>query len=359
MAFVCPIDGCDGKFAEKRSLTRHIKNQHGNHWPCQRCNQTFNRCDNYEYHQQTCLFKTTGKRMGEDIESESKKRKDNVNHIGGALQNTVDNYRVNLEDEEQYAGNIMEVLKDSILQLDNRVKEELEMKKAIKFYLSLHANIRLSSDPSFMTDPPVVLNTEVEELYESSEVDVILDKTYENMLAIIKMFDLRGSGWVLNRLIHLDVHVFEFSPLRATSYVPLAKELQHNRGIINIKNTDEKCFLWSVIAKLYGDPNDHDPNRVSHYKKYETQFNLQGTSFPMPLFDIPKFERHNDVSISVYGCQNGKDDQEGFVYPLKVSKEVNARHVDLLLNDDSNHYCYVKDFAKLVGSQYSSGKDKT
>ena len=69
----------------------------------------------------------------------------------------------------------------------------------------------------------------------------------------------------------------------------------------------------------------------------------------MALKDIPKFEKANNVSIPVYGYQEGKE----------VSKEVNGhpkRCVNLLLNadDDTNHYCFIKDFGKLVGSQYSS-----
>ena len=82
----------------------------------------------------------------------------------------------------------------------------------------------------------------------------------------------------------------------------------------------------------------------------------------MTLKDIPKFERLNNVSISVYGYQEGKVGfQEGFIYPFKVSKEVNARHVNLLLiaNDHTNHCCFIKDFGMLVGSQYSSANPKT
>ena len=44
-----------------------------------------------------------------------------------------------------------------------------------------------------------------------------------------------------------------------------------------------------------------------------------------------------------------------------MSKEVNEHHVDLLLvaNNDMNHYCFIKDFGRLVGSQYSSSNNKT
>ena len=82
----------------------------------------------------------------------------------------------------------------------------------------------------------------------------------------------------------------------------------------------------------------------------------------MNLKDIPKFERLNNVSISVYAYQEGKAvGQEGFIYPLKVSKEVKERHVDLLLSadDDTNHYYFIKDFGRLIGSQYNKDSSKT
>ena len=81
----------------------------------------------------------------------------------------------------------------------------------------------------------------------------------------------------------------------------------------------------------------------------------------MALKDIPKFEKANTFSISVNGYQEGKEDQEGFIIPLKVTKEVNERRVNLLLiaADDTNHYSFIKDFGKLVGSQYSRDSHKT
>ena len=77
----------------------------------------------------------------------------------------------------------------------------------------------------------------------------------------------------------------------------------------------------------------------------------------MALKDIPKFEMANNVSISVYGYQEGKEGQEEFVYPL----EVNERSVNLLLiaDDDTNYYCFIQAIGRLVGSQYSKGKRKT
>ena len=50
-------------------------------------------------HQQVCLFKTTGKPSGEHLDSTAKKFKDNTSRVRGALIGTVNEYRVNLEEE--------------------------------------------------------------------------------------------------------------------------------------------------------------------------------------------------------------------------------------------------------------------
>ena len=109
-------DICKREFTEKYSLTRHVKSQH---LCCQRCRQTFNRRDNYEMHQRVCLFKTTGKRNGP-----AKRYKDNTTRVGGALNGTVNEYRLNLEDEQQDASNVLDMLKESTFQMENRINEE-------------------------------------------------------------------------------------------------------------------------------------------------------------------------------------------------------------------------------------------
>ena len=118
---------------------------------------------------------------------------------------------------------------------------------------------------------------------------------------------------MLDKLLKSDLRILEYSPLQ----VSLPKGLQKKKAVINIKNKDEKCFLWSVIVGLYGDKKDRHSNRVYLYVCYEKDFNLQGISFPMTLTYIPKFKRRNNVSISVYGHR--RKGQDGFVYSLKFS----------------------------------------
>ena len=87
-------------------------------------------------HQRVCQLKTTGKRSGG---GPAKKLRDNTSRVGGAINGIVNEYRLNLEDEEQDASNVLDVLKESTFQMENRINEDVGGKKrAVKFYLSLH-----------------------------------------------------------------------------------------------------------------------------------------------------------------------------------------------------------------------------
>ena len=66
----------------------------------------------------------------------------------------------------------------------------------------------------------------------------------------------------------------------------------------------------------------------------------------MQVKEIHKFEKLNNVCISVYGWRKKTDKDAGYAYPIKVSKNVTEQHIQLLLlaNGDSYHYCWIKNF---------------
>ena len=116
-------------------------------------------------HQRICLFKTTGKRKS-DGHLTAKRLKDNTTRVGGALNGIVNEYRLNLEDEQKDASNVLDVRKESTFQMENRINEEVGKKRAVKFYLSLHVNFHLRTDVAYVTDPPAVLSTDMIEVYD-------------------------------------------------------------------------------------------------------------------------------------------------------------------------------------------------
>lgn len=86
--------------------------------------------------------------------------------------------------------------------------------------------------------------------------------------------------------------------MKGSSYMKLPKEIRDKKACTNIKNNDEFCFIWSIIAKLH--PLKYNRDRVSKYRKWKHTLDLKGFKFPMTLDQIPKFKERNNVSINVF-----------------------------------------------------------
>ena len=78
------------------------------------------------------------------------------------------------------------------------------------------------------------------------------------------------SNWKLKSVDLLQIRINKYNPMRASSYIDLTEKLKCKKAYINIKNEDQKCFLWSILAALH--PQEKDPQRVTKYKQFEHIF---------------------------------------------------------------------------------------
>ena len=133
-------------------------------------------------------------------------------------------------------------------------------------------------------------------------------------------------------------------PLKGSQYIELPQRICNAHAIVNIQNQDDKCFLWSVLASLH--KVDHNKQRIKHYIPYESELNMNGIAYPVAVKDVPNFEKQNDISVNVFGCEDG-------YYPLYISKHQKERHVNLLLIEKGGetHYCLMTDLNKMLYSQ--------
>ncbi len=72
--------------------------------------------------------------------------------------------------------------------------------------------------------------------------------------------------------------------------------MRQSRCILNVRNSDTKCFAWSILFSIH--PADNNPTHVSNYEPYDHELNMHGISYPIELSKIDVFEKQN-VSISV------------------------------------------------------------
>ena len=202
--------------------------------------------------------------------------------------------------------------------------------------------------------------------FHSKGLKLILEGTNENdtydemMEEILEEIDMArdavGSGWRFEKVIKLVLHTTRWDPVNAGSYIELPPELKNRKAIINMKNQDDKCFMWSVLRAL--NPKDNHPERIDNDLKNKVDIlNMEGIQYPVSLRGIDRFEHLNpEISITVLGYN--KDDK---VYPLKVSKYTGCKHdiVLLLIKDGKNsHYCLVKNISALLSFQINNNDHK-
>ena len=126
---------------------------------------------------------------------------------------------------------------------------------------------------------------------ESTNVKKILAQVIRNILKKINIYQQNGSGWYFKEVFHFEIHTVNFNPMRGSSYIPLPDWISRKKAIINIRNTDDKCFLWCVLRYLNPKPKNDD--RFTDLKQNENTLNTKGIKFPMKVKDITKFEALN------------------------------------------------------------------
>uniref|UniRef100_A0A6V7KM94 DNA-directed DNA polymerase n=1 Tax=Bracon brevicornis TaxID=1563983 RepID=A0A6V7KM94_9HYME len=203
------------------------------------------------------------------------------------------------------------------------------------------------------------------------------ENVLEPLLTKLEEFQEGDSGWTLVRIINLMVNINRYTPLSAglSTFVELSPEVQNEKAVVNIKNSDEYCFLWSVIAGLY--PVDSNSDRTSSYPHYSVAtipgtnktLDYKGIVFPINLTDIAKFERKNELSINVYATECGEGGKSEIVpvHLSRVKSKIQTIHLLLLcssvhtLADEQPvyHFAWIRNLSRLVSTQISNHDHRT
>ena len=234
-----------------------------------------------------------------------------------------------------------------------RNKRNTKVKLILKCYM-ISERDNLIKDFPFHSE--IEINTEGTN--ENEIYTTMIDTILERIANLINGSSGGGSGWIFYKIINLELHTVSYRPLRGNTWIPLPKELADKKAIINMKNKDNKCFMWNVLRAL--NPTNNHPERIDkELMEKEDNLNMEGIEYPVSLKDIDRFEKQNpEISITVLGFnENDK------VYPLRSSEYIyNRKHNIILLlieRDGVKHYCLVKNPSRLLSKQISAHREGT
>ncbi|KAL4154292.1 hypothetical protein QTP88_002114 [Uroleucon formosanum] len=191
-------------------------------------------------------------------------------------------------------------------------------------------------------------NSNLNDFYTNAKIKIVKEE---------EDFIMKNSQWRLHQILSLGININKYVPFKGSSYIILPKHIGNKKAIINVKNKDDKCFLWAILSALH--PAKKDAQRVTKYIPFENEFDneLKGIEFPVKTTDVLKFvKRTKDISINIY-CLDKK-----VIVPLEVTIIEKNNHIDLMYlrkdNKNKGHYCWIKDLWKLCGSQMTKDGHK-
>ena len=95
---------------------------------------------------------------------------------------------------------------------------------------------------------PVYFNSATKTVINS---EYNLYNSFQEILYRIDNWINQGSGCIVESIEAQYFNISIYSPLSGSKYIELPNKLKHlKKGLINIKNNDNKCFLWPHIRHL-------------------------------------------------------------------------------------------------------------
>ena len=230
--------------------------------------------------------------------------------------------------------NQLEVSKSSIKDL---FRDLLNETKHLRYQITLNILSKKYKPNGEIEFRPVYFNSTTNHRFR-------LENSFQEILYQTDDWINEGSGWIVESIESQYINISTYRPLSGSSYMDLPVELKSPRkGLINIKNKDQKCFLWCHVRHI--NPSKEHPERIKKTdKKITEKLDYDGIEFPVQEKDFSKIEVKNNICINVFGYE------DELVFPIYVSDQKFEDSMDLLLltDDDRSRYVYIKDFDRFM-----------
>ena len=304
----CPV--CQK--AVSGNLGKHIENCNVKTYSCNVCGEVFNTGIRKTAHEKKCGLSQSGTSA-----------LNGLFRIVEVKPNSISpDYEGILEDEMDH---IIEIL-------DNR------MDPALKFYMSIELDMRLPTDDSTKV---VTFQTKSSALLQAMDFKEEVGKHINEIVEDVDKYIRNGSGWLVENVKTIYLMMTKYNPGGGT-FISLPKEIKNKTSLLNIRNNDEKCLLWSILAAIH--PVKSNSNYYTSYIQFENELDMTGIQYPVSIHQLNKIERQNDLAISVFGWEK----KEGF-YPIRVTT-AKGKYIPLLLlsNDHTQHYVLIKSLSGML-----------
>ena len=251
---------------------------------------------------------------------------------------------------------ILKVMNDYEDGIERSITHHLKNNQPLKFYITLKSHLyKMDAKSDAIVNEIVYFHSRTRRILRESEFDEIYSDIKNHIWSKFDQWLKNGSGYRINNVENISLFIAKYNPISGTTYIKTPSHILGKHAVINVKNNDSLCFIWSILAALKHNQLKHSYGKVSSYRKYVKFLKFDESSLPMKIENIPKFERENNLSINVYSTNMNGDE----INPLFLSKVQDCQLINLLLimGKEKNHYVWVKNFNRLLCNNKITLKD--
>ena len=199
-----------------------------------------------------------------------------INHLNSKLTITPNHPEFGIE--FRYINKIMKELSLIYARLINQYKFRYQTVFSARFD-------KQNEDNQVLDETELFINLNINHNLTQTDLDNI--NVVSSLEYQIQQQEMKDSGWRFVKVNSMTIYFYKTNEMNGSNYIKIP--LRSN-AILNVENIDKYCFLWSILAYLHPCNNNH-PNRVSNYRQYFNELNIQGFDFSKGLkcCDVHKF----------------------------------------------------------------------
>ena len=200
-------------------------------------------------------------------------------------------------------------------------------------------------DGQLLEDTELFINLNINQNLTESDLDKIdIRSPLEHQ---IQKQEMKDSGWRFDKLFSMTIYFYKTTEMNGSNSF---KTPLRSNAFLNIEINDKHCLLWSILVSLHPCSNIH-PNRVSNYRQYFNELNIQSFDFSKGFrcSDVHKFNESYNLSVNIFELVFYQD-QNNWIHkliPIEVSKNNSDRVIDLAIY--KNHYVLIKKLDVFLG----------
>ena len=100
-------------------------------------------------------------------------------------------------------------------------------------------------------------------IYDKSDIYKYFEKVYDEFHYLAEEYNK-----AVVKINNIYIDIYKVKPLNGKSYIALPENIANKKAVINIKNEDNNCFIYSVLCGYLDICDKPHPERVNHYTKH-------------------------------------------------------------------------------------------